>query len=205
MKKVAALLAIVLLFSLVGCSGSAAVDDIPSSNIESQTPSETPEETPSTQAPSQSEEPATSTQEPIASEELPEETIAPTMEPTSPPASSVPVSTSDPSSAPSTPAPTHTHSYTSSITKQATCAEEGAKTFTCSTCGNKYNETIGKTNDHNWSIRHVDEIGHMESNGTHRVTFKRHDCGFEVNGDMPNAAEIWRDHTRECDRNYILV
>lgn len=44
-----ALLAIALLISLVGCSGSATVDDAPSSsNIESQTPSLMPEETPST-------------------------------------------------------------------------------------------------------------------------------------------------------------
>ena len=28
----------------------------------------------------------------------------------------------------------HTHSYTSSITKEATCTEDGVKTFTCE-CG----------------------------------------------------------------------
>ncbi len=38
----------------------------------------------------------------------------------------------------------HTHSYTSSITKEATCQTEGVKTFTCS-CGAKYTERIGVT------------------------------------------------------------
>ena len=35
----------------------------------------------------------------------------------------------------------HAHSYTSKITKDATCEEEGIKTFTCS-CGNSYTEKI---------------------------------------------------------------
>ncbi len=39
---------------------------------------------------------------------------------------------------------THTHSYTSSVTKAATCTEAGIKTFTCS-CGNSYTETIKAT------------------------------------------------------------
>jgi len=39
----------------------------------------------------------------------------------------------------------HTHSYTSSITKAATCTQTGIKTFKCSTCGNTYTETIPVT------------------------------------------------------------
>lgn len=35
----------------------------------------------------------------------------------------------------------HTHSYTSSVTKAATCTEAGIRTFTC-TCGNSYTEPI---------------------------------------------------------------
>ncbi len=37
----------------------------------------------------------------------------------------------------------HTHSYTSEITKEATCTEEGIKTFTCR-CGDSYTEVITK-------------------------------------------------------------
>lgn len=38
----------------------------------------------------------------------------------------------------------HTHSYTSKATKNATCTQEGVKTFTCS-CGESYTEAIAKT------------------------------------------------------------
>ena len=38
----------------------------------------------------------------------------------------------------------HVHSYTSKITKEATCKEEGVKTFTCE-CGDTYTEKIAKT------------------------------------------------------------
>jgi hypothetical protein len=37
----------------------------------------------------------------------------------------------------------HSHSYTSKITKEATCKNEGIKTFTCS-CGESYTEAIAK-------------------------------------------------------------
>lgn len=37
--------------------------------------------------------------------------------------------------------PAHTHSYSEAITTQATCDEEGVKTFTC-TCGDSYTEAI---------------------------------------------------------------
>ena len=43
------------------------------------------------------------------------------------------------------------HSYTSSITKEATCVEEGVKTFTCSKCGKTYTETIPKNDNHNYT------------------------------------------------------
>lgn len=35
----------------------------------------------------------------------------------------------------------HTHSYSSAVTKQATCTEQGLRTYTCS-CGNSYTEAI---------------------------------------------------------------
>ena len=37
---------------------------------------------------------------------------------------------------------TCTHSYSSKITKSATCTTTGIKTFTCSKCGNQYTQTI---------------------------------------------------------------
>lgn len=38
----------------------------------------------------------------------------------------------------------HTHSYTSKVTKKATCTSDGVKTYTCS-CGKSYTEKIAKT------------------------------------------------------------
>ncbi len=40
--------------------------------------------------------------------------------------------------------PSVEHSYTSAVTKEATCAEEGVTTYTCSNCGGSYTETIEK-------------------------------------------------------------
>lgn len=62
--------------------------------------------------------------------------------------------------------PTHTHSYTSSVTKNPTCSEEGVRTYTCSSCGASYTEAIAKV-DHNWqpiteSVYHP-STGHYET------------------------------------------
>lgn len=46
----------------------------------------------------------------------------------------------------------HTHSYTSKVTKQPTCSNEGIKTYTCS-CGDSYTEKIAASG-HNW--KHYD-------------------------------------------------
>ena len=43
----------------------------------------------------------------------------------------------------------HTHYYTSSVTKEASCVAQGIMTYTCS-CGDKYTESIEKTDDHDW-------------------------------------------------------
>ncbi|WP_298484745.1 leucine-rich repeat protein [uncultured Ruminococcus sp.] len=44
--------------------------------------------------------------------------------------------------------PDHTHSYTSKVTKPATCTENGVRTYTCE-CGDSYTETIPATG-HNY-------------------------------------------------------
>lgn len=63
---------------------------------------------------------------------------------------------------------THTHSYTSKVTKAATCAAAGECTYTCS-CGDSYTESIAATGSHNWVEKthtvHHDEVGHKEENG----------------------------------------
>ena len=43
-----------------------------------------------------------------------------------------------------------THNYSSTVVKAATCGETGTRRYTCSICGNTYDETIAKTSTHNF-------------------------------------------------------
>lgn len=73
---------------------------------------------------------------------------------------------------------THTHSYTSSVTKNPTCSEEGIRTYTCSSCGAAYNEPIAKT-DHNWVP--ITESVYHPSTGHYETVEKKQcfcNCGF---------------------------
>ena len=54
----------------------------------------------------------------------------------------------------------HTHSYTSKVTKAATCTAAGTKTYTCS-CGDSYTETI-KATGHKWGNTGEREENHIE-------------------------------------------
>jgi hypothetical protein len=45
--------------------------------------------------------------------------------------------------------PSHTHYYSSSVTREATCGNEGVRTYKCS-CGHSYTESISKKSYHNW-------------------------------------------------------
>ncbi len=62
--------------------------------------------------------------------------------------------------------PTHKHTYTSKVTKPATCGSDGEKKYTCS-CGAYYVEKISATGNHNWTeitkTVHHDEQGHYET------------------------------------------
>lgn len=43
----------------------------------------------------------------------------------------------------------HVHRYTSKVTRKATCAKKGVRTFTC-TCGESYTKSIAKIDDHTY-------------------------------------------------------
>ena len=62
---------------------------------------------------------------------------------------------------------------------------------------------------HNWTTRHVAEVGHYEeSSGTHKVTYYTCDCGFSINSDDTNYVEIWKNHKNPltgCRLNYAYV
>ncbi len=71
--------------------------------------------------------------------------------------------------------PTHTHSYTSSVTKNSTCTEEGVRTYTCSSCGDSYTESIPSTG-HSWTTS-SETISHPSTGHYETVTKKEAFCG----------------------------
>ena len=63
----------------------------------------------------------------------------------------------------------------------------------------------GMVCNHEWATRHIDEVGHYESSGTHKVVFKKCNCGFELSweaGDS-NAYEVWKRHNIDCGQRYL--
>lgn len=201
-KKITALLAILLLVSLVGCGNNidntelTPSDAAPTETIAepSTEPTTEPTATPST-------EPTTApTQEPTTAPPAEQgETVPPTtppsteptpeatQKPTTPPATSTPAPvTPAPSSAPvvQTPTPqTHTHSYT--VTTKATCTSEGVET--CS-CGDT--KVIPATGQHDYQPQTIQGTGHFEQVqvGTEQVIIRYETrlrsvcttCGFET-------------------------
>ncbi|MCD8107638.1 MAG: InlB B-repeat-containing protein [Oscillospiraceae bacterium] len=53
---------------------------------------------------------------------------------------------------------THTHTYTSEVTTEATCTEDGVMTYTCTECGDSYTETIPATGHTNGSPEVENEV-----------------------------------------------
>lgn len=124
MKKILALLmAVALLATLTACGGNTEPNTDTSTttttNVDTTTTTEAEESTTTTEATDEGTTTAT--------------------EGTS--------STAKPTESTKTDAP-HTHKYTSKVTKAATCAVEGVKTFTCS-CGDTYTEKVAAT-AHKW-------------------------------------------------------
>ena len=65
----------------------------------------------------------------------------------------------------------HIHSWDNGrVTKNATCAEEGITTYTCTICGNTRNETIAKLTTHSFSEWIIDTPATITAEGSaHRV------------------------------------
>lgn len=65
--------------------------------------------------------------------------------------------------------PEHKHSYTSKVTKEATCSADGIKTFTCS-CGDTYTEKIAATGQHSWGNWETETVALVNRKGTDKRT-----------------------------------
>lgn len=81
--------------------------------------------------------------------------------------------------------PTHTHSYTSSVTKNPTCTEEGVRTYTCTSCKDSYTESIPATG-HQWTTS-TQTISHPSTGHYETVTKKEAFCGCGASGFQSQA------------------
>lgn len=88
--------------------------------------------------------------------------------------------------------PTHTHSYTSSVTKNPTCTEEGVRTYTCTSCGASYTEPIAKTG-HQWTTS-TQTISHPSTGHYETVTRKEIFCGCGASGFQ--SMDEYKEHVR---------
>ncbi len=71
--------------------------------------------------------------------------------------------------------PAQGHSYDSYISKQATCQEEGEKTFLCSVCGDSYTETYTDLNAHSYESSIIKEASFFKE-GIKYLTCRL--CGY---------------------------
>ena len=80
--------------------------------------------------------------------------------------------------------PTHTHSYTSSVTKNPSCGENGVMTYTCS-CGSSYTEAI-PASGHQWTTT-TETISHPSTGHYETVTRKEAWCSCGASGFQSQA------------------
>ncbi len=138
MKKLFALfLALSLMLTLAACGGGEQVANMDDNKeTTANTTDATTDTTDETQGNTESTEGTTEAT-------TPESTTPPTTEPK-------PTETTPPETQPA-----HKHSYSSKVTKAATCTEQGIKTYTCS-CGKSYTESI-KATGHSYSAKTTKE------------------------------------------------
>ena len=89
--------------------------------------------------------------------------------------------------------PTHTHSYSSSVTKNSSCGENGVKTYTCS-CGSSYTEAI-PASGHQWTTT-TETISHPSTGHYETVTRKELWCSCGARG-FQSQAELTA-HEETC-------
>ena len=93
-----------------------------------------------------------------------------------------------------TPAPiAHTHSYTSTVTKEATCGEDGIRTYTCS-CGDSYTEAIPATGNHAYTSKVTKE---PDVGVTGIKTYTCSVCGHTYTEEIP--AMVLSDWTKASE------
>lgn len=85
--------------------------------------------------------------------------------------------------------PEHTHSYTSKVTKPATCTENGVKTYTCE-CGDSYTESIPATG-HNYGDFVVTKPATCTEDGVKTKTCAN--CNDKITESIPKTGHTSSD------------
>lgn len=138
-------------------------------------------------------EPVVETTEPAV------ETTEPGTEPSQPTQPSQPTEpdpTQPTEPAPTDPKPTvpteppHTHSYTSKVTKAATCTENGVTTYTCS-CGDSYTKNEPKALGHNMGSWTVTKEATCTQSGTKTRSCQRSGCSYKETDTIPATGHNW--------------
>lgn len=172
MKKLfALLLALSLLLTLAACGGGEQVANMDDNKeTTANTTDATADTTDATQDSTESTEVTTEAT-------TPESTTPPTTEPQ-------PTETTPPETQ-----PTHKHSYSSKVTKAASCTADGVKTYTCS-CGKTYTESI-KATGHSYSAKTTKEPT-CTTEGVKTYTCK---CGSTYTESIAAAGHAWGEWT----------
>ena len=84
----------------------------------------------------------------------------------------------------------HEHTYTSEVTREPSCEQEGETTYTC-TCGDSYTESIPMT-AHNYAGGACNVCGDPEPESTEGLVFELYDDGtqYAVTGYTGTATEV---------------
>ena len=89
----------------------------------------------------------------------------------------------------------HIHNYESEITTPATCEHTGVRTYTCSSCGDSYTETIPMAS-HNYESSVITPASHT-SLGIRRYTCT--ECGAHYDEDIPMIPHSWEVSEKAAD------
>lgn len=175
MKKLfALLLALSLMLTLAACGGGEQVANMDDNKeTTANTTDATTDTTDETQGNTESTEGTTEAT-------TPESTTPPTTEPK-------PTETTPPETQ-----PTHKHSYSSKVTKAATCTAEGVKTFTCK-CGSTYTEAI-KAKGHSHTVTDSKKVTCTEDGYT-KYTCACGDTYTETQTATGHSMGGWKYHT----------
>lgn len=89
------------------------------------------------------------------------------------------------------------HQYVSKVTKDATCSEEGVRTYTCTKCENTYTQAIPKNDNHQYKL--ISETAPtVLQNGFNLYSCSR--CGHSYTETIPRLKSDWEVYYNDSVR-----